>query len=338
MAKVNQNTSAAQRRERERSQRTQQNKSSRNRGRGRSRSRRSNAAWYVIGGIIVVMVALVILFTLYGNQQKQVSQDTTSGVFTQLTHVDTSLLDQAGTGGLDSNISSVLKATNGNPPVLKGPSGKPELFYMGAEYCPYCAFQRWGLSIALSRFGTFSKPLTGIISSEDNVPTFSFYQGSYTSSYIDFVPKEVQDNSASPQNLESLSADEQTLVNTYDAAPYTQSAGAYPFIDAGNQFVSSGAYASPDLLVGKSYQDILTQIKDPSTDISRGVLGSANYITAQICVMTQNQPGDVCNSSGVQQVEKGLPTPSASVPTPQLAMAANQPAIVERKKVSSSMA
>ena len=27
---------------------------------------------------------------------------------------------------------------------------------MGAEYCPYCAAQRWAMIVALSRFGTFS--------------------------------------------------------------------------------------------------------------------------------------------------------------------------------------
>ena len=37
-------------------------------------------------------------------------------------------------------------------------SGKtvPEILYMGAEYCPYCAAQRWSTIIALSRFGKFS--------------------------------------------------------------------------------------------------------------------------------------------------------------------------------------
>jgi Domain of unknown function (DUF929) len=35
-------------------------------------------------------------------------------------------------------------------------SGKPEVLYTGAGFCPYCAAVRWPLIVALSRFGTFS--------------------------------------------------------------------------------------------------------------------------------------------------------------------------------------
>ena len=34
--------------------------------------------------------------------------------------------------------------------------GKPEVLYMGGEYCPYCATERWSLILALDRFGSFS--------------------------------------------------------------------------------------------------------------------------------------------------------------------------------------
>jgi hypothetical protein len=33
--------------------------------------------------------------------------------------------------------------------------GKPEVLYIGAEYCPYCGTERWSMIVALSRFGTF---------------------------------------------------------------------------------------------------------------------------------------------------------------------------------------
>src|SRR4051812_39000218 len=32
---------------------------------------------------------------------------------------------------------------------------KPLILYVGAEYCPFCAAERWSLVQALSRFGTF---------------------------------------------------------------------------------------------------------------------------------------------------------------------------------------
>ena len=34
-------------------------------------------------------------------------------------------------------------------------TGKPEVLFVGAEYCPFCAAERWPLIVALSRFGHF---------------------------------------------------------------------------------------------------------------------------------------------------------------------------------------
>ena len=57
--------------------------------------------------------------------------------------------------------------------------GKPELLYMGGEYCPFCAAERWAIAAAVSRFGTLSG-LHFIHSSPTDVypstPTLSFYK------------------------------------------------------------------------------------------------------------------------------------------------------------------
>ena len=41
---------------------------------------------------------------------------------------------------------------------------------MGAEYCPYCAAERWSMIVALGRFGTFSGLQTMRSSSTDSRP------------------------------------------------------------------------------------------------------------------------------------------------------------------------
>ena len=41
-------------------------------------------------------------------------------------------------------------------------NGKPEILYIGAEFCPYCAAERWAIAVALSRFGTLS-PLHSLL-------------------------------------------------------------------------------------------------------------------------------------------------------------------------------
>ncbi|GCE25460.1 hypothetical protein KDA_09440 [Dictyobacter alpinus] len=318
MAKMKHTTSAAQRREQERLRREQRNQNTKNQARGGrrvQRQRSSRNTWLLIGGIIVALVLIIAGFIYFGEQQKaSVVKTATPNIFKSVTTVSPDLLSRVGTGGLESTISPILKPVKGAP-VLKGPNGKPQVFYMGGEFCPYCAAQRWAMTIALSKFGSFEKPLTPIVSSESNVPTYSFYKSSYKSQYLDFVPVEVSDNGNPPQTLEALTTEQQQLVKTYDAPPYTsaQSAGSFPFISIGNQYVSAGSYFPPTLLVGHTYDDIINQMKDPTSDISRGMLGSANYMIAQICKITNNQPGDVCNADPIPSIQGKLPRASLPV-------------------------
>ncbi len=41
-------------------------------------------------------------------------------------------------------------------PAAADRRGKPEVLFVGAEFCPFCAAERWPLIVALSRFGHFS--------------------------------------------------------------------------------------------------------------------------------------------------------------------------------------
>ena len=74
---------------------------------------------------------------------------------------------------------------SGQPPVTVG--GRPAVVYVGAEFCPYCAAERWVLVVALSRFGTFTH-LGATSSSSDEVfpdtATFSFDGATYRSRYV----------------------------------------------------------------------------------------------------------------------------------------------------------
>ena len=69
---------------------------------------------------------------------------------TDTTSVPASTLDTVGAG---SGVTAPPEIKGGTP-LTSG--GKPEVLYMGAEYCPFCAAERWAMVVALSRFGTFS--------------------------------------------------------------------------------------------------------------------------------------------------------------------------------------
>ena len=157
----------------------------------------------------------------------------------------------------------VLPTKIGNGTILKARDGKPLITYIGAEYCPFCAAERWSLAVALSRFGTFSN-LSGTHSSDsDEFPdtqTLSFYGSSYSSPYIDFQPVEEATNQPAGdgyQTLQTPTAAQSALVAKYD----TQ--GSIPFLDIANRYVITGSSFSPQVLQGLSRSQIAADLSEP---------------------------------------------------------------------------
>ena len=194
----------------------------------------------------------------------------------------------------------------GSGTILRGTDGKPLITYVGAEYCPYCAAERWAIAVALSRFGTFSN-LSGTHSSGSdiypNTQTLSFYGSSYSSSYVDFQPVEEATNrqvGGQYQALQRPTAAQTSLMSTYD------SGGSIPFFDIANRYVITGASFSPQVLQGLSQAQIAAQLRDPSSPVAQAIDGTANYITAAISRVTGNQPSSVADSSAVAAIAKRL--------------------------------
>jgi uncharacterized protein DUF929 len=194
----------------------------------------------------------------------------------------------------------------GSGPILRGADGKPVVTYIGAEYCPYCAAERWGLAVALSRFGTFSH-LSGTHSASadvyPNTQTLSFYGSSYSSPYVDFQPVEETTNQpvgGTYQALQTPTAAQSSLLTTYDAA------GSIPFLDIGNKYVITGASYSPQVLQGLSREQIAAQLNNPSSPVAQAIDGTANYITAAISKVTGSQPSSVADSATIAAIAKKL--------------------------------
>lgn len=346
MAKTKQKpVSAAQRREREKQQRQQRQSSNQNnrsqpRNKGKKQNQSNMRQWLLIGGVLVIMAIIIGAFIIISNQQSGNPSGPTkasSQVFNAVTNVDPNALATVGTGGVQNPLHTV----SGPPPILVGPTGKPQFLYIGAEYCPYCAAQRWATVVALSHFGTFDTLYQTTSSSTDvypSTPTFTFYTGHYggsfyTSKYIDFVPVETEDQQQNP--LQTLTTEQQNLLNTYDAPPYTNtsSSGSIPFIDIANQYVLNGASFSAQDLQTMQWQDIANSLSDPTSQVAKDILGTANYMTAGICMTTKQQPGSVCNTDVIQKIEQSL-TKSSLVPSgAQLAVAGHLDAVIRREEI-----
>jgi Domain of unknown function (DUF929) len=221
-----------------------------------------------------------------------------ASIVTDISSIATSVFDAIGKG----TASSLPKPISGS--VLTS-NGKPEVFYEGAEYCPYCATERWAMAVALARFGTFTNLKVTHSSTTDvypNTQTLSFYGSSYTSPYIAFVPVEIYTNIPADggyTTLQTPTTQESNILSAHDPSD------GIPFIDFGGKYVVSGVTYDPALLQGKTAEQIAASLSSPNNTIAQGADGAANTLTAAICKMTNNQPSTVCDAT-IQGIEKSL--------------------------------
>jgi hypothetical protein len=267
--------------------------------------------WGILAGVVVVVGVMVVVF---------VNRDQTAGptgatgatgapgasqaAIAKVQNVPASTL---ATIGIPSDITPPLRLASDTPPVTV--DGKPAIVYVGAEYCPFCAAERWALVVALSRFGTFTDLGTTTSSSSDvhpDTPTFTFHGATYLSSYVTFSSAETQTRTGAP--LETPTPQQQRLFTTYDVAALTGRDGAIPFVMVGNLFMWAGVSYSPDVLTGNTFDQIASALADPTSPIAQGIDGTANQITAMICQLTGDQPTEVCNTSSIQHAESSLPS------------------------------
>ncbi len=274
----------------------------------------------IASGSVVVVIAIVLGFVLFkvnSHSSSSSSSTTSSGptgaalatVVKDTTTVPASTLNTVGAGSV---TATPIKLSGGSALTA---NGHPEVLYMGAEYCPFCAAERWGMVVALSRFGTFKNLGTTHSSSSDEYPntsTWTFYKSSYTSKYLTFSSVEEETNKLasggqSYTTLQTPTSAQQALVTKYDAPPYVSSSdeGSIPFVDFGNKYLISGASYSPQVLQGKTWNQIATALKNPDSSIAKAVDGTANYITAAICELTGNQPASACTPA-VKALESKL--------------------------------
>lgn len=285
--------------------------------------KKDRSGLFMVIGVLTLIAAIIVVFIVISrapaSQPQGNPHQADPAIVRQLTGVSQSTWEAVGNGGLPRPFT----AMSGQPPLI-GPGGHPEFLYVGGVYCPNCAAERWAMVNALSRFGVF-KNLSQVQSYEYNVSTFSFAGSSYTSQYLDFVPKEILGNAldSSGQNyvsLEKLTAAEQQVFHTYDKGQ------TFPFLDIHNTYLATAAtYAFSVLLDSSqqplSWQAIANALTDPASPITKGVLGTANYLTAAICTVTNQQPGKVCTVPAIQQIEHTLSATTQTIGASPLTLA-----------------
>jgi thiol-disulfide isomerase/thioredoxin len=259
------------------------------------------------------------IFTLSGagSSSPLNGQPVSQTVLSQLSGVSTNTLNAVGGGPGGVNPT---KPISGAALTL---NGKPEVLYMGAEYCPYCAAERWAMIVAFDKFGSFtgleymqSAPLP---ESFPNTPTFTFRNATYTSNYISFVSVEQRDRQNQP--LQTATSDQIALMNTYDNIQ--PNPGAIPFIDFGNAYAVIGSSYSPAVLrpggsataAAYDWTQISAQLDNSSSVFAQNIDGAANRMISAICKIDGGKPSFVCSQSFAQVLSYVINSPSGG---PQL--------------------
>ncbi len=267
--------------------------------------------WLYLSVVVIIIVVALLLFFFSGDlgigPQGIAAYDNVpvpQSILSQLA-VPNNVSNAVGIGGAE--YKGILTNLTDKPNLTL--NGKPEVLYMGAEYCPYCAAERWGLIVALMRFGTFNG-IDYMTSSASDVyastPTFTFYNATYTSSYITLVTVELNRNkivNGSYPTLQTPTAQESSLLQTYDV-PTSEcpSGGCIPFIDVANVSTLIGASTDPATINTENWSTIASLINNPSTLEAQQIVGTADLVTAQICKATNGQPTDVCSQPYVSAV------------------------------------
>lgn len=264
----------------------------------RAREGRNRRLWTVLAPIGVAVLAVTVLVAVKlasdsGPKSGKTATAADTAVIAQLTGVPASAFDKVGAGkpyGLPSRVDGDALIADGKPKVL----------YVGAEYCPFCAVERWPVIVALSRFGewqglryAFSAAAPEVY---PNTATFTFHGASYTSDYLSFTGIETHTNKAQGNGWEPLDTLAGADLEVFKAQ---DSAGSTPFVDLGGKFVIIGATYEPKYVTGRTQAQIAATLADPTEKTGAAIVAAANVITAGLCELTDNQPANVCTSSGV---------------------------------------
>lgn len=277
--------------------------------RSKARQHRRILKGGMAGVVLATVVALVVAFVpSSATPTSRIGHTSTLAAFIQ-----------EGVSVSDSTLEAVgLPSSVMSPVSLAGTTeltdaGKLAVVYVGGEYCPFCALQRWALVVALSRFGTFSNLGQTISSSSTDLypglQSWSFYGSSFSSPSLTFDPAEVYSSTPTAgttgsgyEPLQSLSPLQEGAYDTYDL----NGDRGIPFLDIGDKVLALGASASPSVLEGLSLDQIGTDLNDASSPVAQEVDGTANYIIAAICSVTGTSAAPICSSPVIVEAQAAM--------------------------------
>jgi thiol-disulfide isomerase/thioredoxin len=256
--------------------------------------RHSPWAWGALALVALAIAVVAVVFLARGGDSGEATASSGAAA-------GTATAPATGSADAEAALGQIRRQTA--EPLLD--AGKPAVFFMGAQWCPYCASERWALVEATSHFGKWeglgelrSRPGQG---NYPSLPTYDLAGATYTSDYISLRHKEVATVDGDP--LQKLGGLETELVDDYDKA------GSIPFLFASGpdgRYTVELAY-SPALLEGQSFaalrEGVAAGAATPAVD---AIGGEADAITALLCRLDGGQPARVCGQAAIAGLGRGL--------------------------------
>jgi hypothetical protein len=194
-------------------------------------------------------------------------------------------------------------------------SGKPVVFFMGSEACPYCAALSWSLRMALEQFGSFNGG--GYTYSNPNdvptsIPEVIMAGSSLSSSYLSWDPAESTDNTSI--TIPSLGHIETSYLQAYDPPP----SSSVPFLVFYGHYIHLGQVVDPSALDVNgvngdpySWQAINQQLQDKSGPSYTAILDASYLLEAYFEKIDRmaniNPPSNVVNDPNVSSDYQSIP-------------------------------
>lgn len=274
-------------------------------------------AWGTVALVLVIVIVLVVIKITGGPvapTPTTVPAPTPAppAVVKAVTSIPASVYDAVGVKSTDAALTPPTLLQD-QPGLTSG--GKPEIVFVGDEFSPYCAAERWALVAALSRFGTFGTTLDAMQSGSVEVfpgtPTFTFVDTRYRSRYLSALLVEHYGNKKNSAGtaysvLEPLTPQVKTLLARYGRTTPGSLAPVVPFVDVANRATVTGGEFSPAVLQQLGAVDIATGLSDPRAPATQAIVAAANYLSATICEADGEQPARVCTSAGVRAAASAL--------------------------------
>ena len=263
--------------------------------------------------VVVAVVAVVVALGLSSSSSKKTAPRValTAAQQAQLTSVPLSTLV------ISSNTheaSSLIPAYEVDQPAYTS-GGKPAILYIGAEFCPICATERWPMVVALSQFGTFQGlSQTRSAVRDGNIATLSFFGSNYTSKYLTFTAVEAETNIPKGNTYEPLQTPTPAQLQLWTG---TLGSESFPFIYVGGKYVLNTYQYPATVIQGKDFTQIASDVGNNDTTIGASINSAAAALVHYICNITGQQPAATCQAvagvkAPVTNVAKNGPSSSSN--------------------------